>query len=460
MGEYLASGNENDWLLRIVVEVAARVGWVRPPPKDQEGAWSLGVVRHVYRLATVWYTVGVFLFRFLYFKDVTALVCILSIISGSMVLCALRLGSSRALRAEELLSSLIFERVREHESRRATGSNMGNSAVDSVVYSSSQFYTPGENAEEVMQKLDDDLTNLETGDLELIDNTGEGEGSDVAMMDFFSDSGVGKESFNLRGIQISVSILMVIGSFSSAVYTFYDMIASGGDPVTVSNFFSQCTLVIVFAEFCFALFHVMAWIRLCQMSITTWSYRVVETIESIGGVKLANSMLPNAAQLLEAKIDVLHDIVALPLTVMNQQFSLVVSYVTGFLATGSMLYTLLVFQVGEIRYIEKTWISAFAFNMVFFLILILYISGVITESLLVARENFRRPSVLLALRRCFGGQGEDAMAFARAYFFHDSLSFKLLGVPFSHSTALGLAITLLLGIIFTFGPSVAERYIL
>ena len=87
----------------------------------------------------------------------------------------------------------------------------------------------------------------------------------------------------------------------------------------------------------------------------------------------------------------------------------------------------------------------------------LFVAGQITESLNVARSVFRRPSVLLALNRAFHGNGDSARYFAEKYLLDETLSFTLFGVPFSHTSFLGILMTTLVTIIFTFGPSMASN---
>ena len=92
--------------------------------------------------------------------------------------------------------------------------------------------------------------------------------------------------------------------------------------------------------------------------------------------------------------------------------------------------------------------------MICMVFIVTYNSGQLSENLVQAKESLRRPRVLLSLNTIFGPQAAEF--FTRQYMLYEAVGFTLISVTFTHGTALTLIATFSVGLVFAFGPSLAN----
>ncbi len=164
-----------------------------------------------------------------------------------------------------------------------------------------------------------------------------------------------------------------------------------------------------------------------------------------------------AERVFTRKIDALHDLFAIPLATINQKISTVITFLIPccmcvLSAQIAELYSNLTTTADTI--LKPLMMTA----MIFMVFIVTYNCGQLSENLIQAKESLRRPRVLLSLNSIFGDP-QAAEFFTRQYMLYEAVGFKLISVIFTHGTALTLIATFSVGMVFAFGPSLANAMV-
>lgn len=477
--------NSTDALLCLLIKALRTVAWVQPAESRNMSLFWL--IREVYRnlpIIITFFLIPTVIFVSDEIKTTTVVMVLCCCITVVLMFAAIRLGSVRSFRQERNLSDLIYALDPCSEGDEGTKGDAVESIRKWMLFSPSKSFRPKESTESAMYRLtlgearpglmdpshihhrrdSDTVTYMRRRSQE--PPITESEETQAAFepavsaktvkvvnsgdkLDWFAGDEI---NYNLRDVYM-MTWLACAGAFPLYVsYSVYSFVANGSI-LEIEICGIGVILLPVFAEFFYALFFLLAWIRICHQSIERWHDHVIEAIEGLRDP--ADNSIDNSARhsiILERKLDNLHDRVAVIINVLNQEFSVVVSFLLlGVLFTAFSFASLAVYS----GILGMVFIVIFS---ILIFIFVLYVSGDITQRFIQARESFRRPSVLFALRSHFNDSWEEAVIFAKAYLFDDAMGFQLMGMPFSHTTALGFFITLSVGTLFTFGPTLVEFY--
>lgn len=208
-------------------------------------------------------------------------------------------------------------------------------------------------------------------------------------------------------------------------------------------------LCITIGECMYGFFILFRWINIATHSIECWSYSIVDLIDkSTYSGPFQESRILN----FRARLDALHDLHSVPISFLNQKLSLPLSLlllgmVSTFCSTIAALY-----EPGY-KDIHIGAVITLLYSLVI-IVACLFVSGQITEVYTLARETIKRPRVIAALKPLVGTVEEVDMLI-KYYFLDTDMGFKLLGNQHSHYGSMGVLITIFVGLMFSFGPSIA-----
>lgn len=202
----------------------------------------------------------------------------------------------------------------------------------------------------------------------------------------------------------------------------------------------------------YAIVSIFRWINVAQHSIHTWAYAIVEVIDKEEASVLEGGGVVSDRRNFVRILDLLHDLHNTPMACLNQRWTLILALI---------LIQLIIAAVANVAFLyapDNPTPIGNIFTLIlclFILVMLIFLSGQVTESFIIAREILRRPRILGALKSLLG-DCEVADMFLRFYFFEESPGLKLLGSTFSHYSSLGVMMTMFVGLTFSFGPSIAE----
>ena len=232
------------------------------------------------------------------------------------------------------------------------------------------------------------------------------------------------------------------------------------------------TFLIMSGEAPITFIFILRWLLVTECSIQAWGYQVVEliTASDVALEKERDAAMERNADAMELqrtrqiaervftrKIDALHDLFAIPLATINQKISTVITFLIPccmcvLSAQIAELYSNLTTTADTI--LKPLMMTA----MIFMVFIVTYNCGQLSENLIQAKESLRRPRVLLSLNSIFGDP-QAAEFFTRQYMLYEAVGFKLISVIFTHGTALTLIATFSVGMVFAFGPSLANAMV-
>ena len=155
----------------------------------------------------------------------------------------------------------------------------------------------------------------------------------------------------------------------------------------------------------------------------------------------------------EEKLDVLHDIFAVPLTVLNQKISSVMS-------NGLVSFVFVVIAHAAFAFVSTNRTpqvnGVVSVCCIIIIGVALYYAGNISQTFVLQKHSLRRPSILASLSKIYGSY-EAVQMFMTEYIMYDGFGFSFLSVICTHQAAMGVMITFFLGLGFLFGPLLAKK---
>lgn len=198
---------------------------------------------------------------------------------------------------------------------------------------------------------------------------------------------------------------------------------------------------------------IFRWINVAQRSVHTWAYAIVEVIDKQeASILESGGVVSDDRRNFVQTLDLLHDLHNTPMACLNQRWTLILALIMMQLIIAAVGNVAFLYAPDNPAKIGNIFILIFCLLI---LVMLIFLSGQVTESFIIAREILRRPRILGALKSLLG-DCELADMFMRFYFFEESPGLKLLGSTFSHYSSLGVMMTIFVGLTFSFGPSIAE----
>ena len=208
-------------------------------------------------------------------------------------------------------------------------------------------------------------------------------------------------------------------------------------------------LFIAIGEFNYGAFMFFRWINVAVHSIECWGYSTVDLIDkSTYSGPFQESKILN----FRARLDALHDLHSVPVSFLNQKLSLPLSLLLLGMVSTFCCSIATLYEPGY-KNIHTGSVIMVLYSLVI-IVACLFVSGQITEVYTLARETIKRPRVIAALKPLVGTVEEVDMLI-KYYFLDTDMGFKLLGKQHSHYGSMGVLITLFVGLMFSFGPSIA-----
>ena len=208
----------------------------------------------------------------------------------------------------------------------------------------------------------------------------------------------------------------------------------------------------------YAVLLVLRWTGLTQHCARSWGYELSDIIFRYGDkasieMKIGSSQHKRWLCEFEEKLDVLHDIYAVPLTVLNQKISSVMS--NGLV---SFLFIMIAHAAFAFVSTNRTpQVNAIvSVCCVIIMGILLYYSGNISQTFVLQKHSLRRPSIITSLAKIYGNYDAVQM-FMSEYIMYNGVGFSFLSVIFTHQAAMGVMLTCFLGLGFLFGPIVAKK---
>ena len=210
----------------------------------------------------------------------------------------------------------------------------------------------------------------------------------------------------------------------------------------------------------YAITLILRWTGLTQHCARSWGYELSDIILRYGekatsdtNMKIGTSEHKNFLKEFEEKLDVLHDIFAVPLTVLNQKISSVmsnglVSFVFVMIAHAAFAF------VSTNRTPQVNGVVSVC--CIIIIGVALYYAGNISQTFVLQKHSLRRPSIIASLSKIYGSY-EAVQMFMTEYIMYDGFGFSFLSVIFTHQAAMGVMITFFLGLGFLFGPLLAKK---
>lgn len=374
---------------------------------------------------------------------------ILFLISMVLVTTAFRLSSCRGAMYESLLYELEHKAINDLKHFRKTKERM-NHAHHGLILSTKDYVmtTSLSNLDMIHGYGDKDdavgtVDSMEKGGDEDVFEVRRGLGEESSMRDFYAPLQL-PSYICWSGCLVAIVILISLGT--DLRYT----------PEVRFGFLivGICFIFFGFGEIMYGFISLVRWINVATHSIECWGYSVVELVDrsSCDGAVSEAQMLN-----FRAKLDALHDMHAVPLAFLNQKMSTAASTaILGCLVTAmNNIANLYVPGYSSGYYSSQIIMTVYMLSLAAGLV---FYCGQITEAFGLARETIKRPRVIAALKPLLGSD-EQVEILLKHYFLDERMGFKLLGTIFSHYTSLGVLMTLFVGILFSFGPSIAEAMI-
>ena len=348
------------------------------------------------------------------------------------------LGVKRGSEMDSLLNQLEYKCIADLGVYHATKQRVNK--VHEGVFLSSKAGPAFTTLKTINQGLQDMDVTGESNGLQDMDVTGESNGAHDKLV-------VKEELFyaSLYGPCLTVVLcwlmtlsIIIIGAVETATGTLEGLL------------FASFSMLISFDQI-YTTLCVFRWINVTQHTIKAWTYAAVDIIDSTTAMEEGRTGLRDFLY----KLDLLHDMFNTPLTVCNQRWTLILSIMIIQLVVGIVGNIVLIYAPDNTSTLATSLVILLLLFLCLFLI---FESGQITESFIMAREIFRRPRIIGALK-CLLGDSEQTDVMLRYYFLDESPGLKLMGTTFSHYTSLGVMMTVFIGLVFSFGPNIAEAMI-
>jgi hypothetical protein len=404
-GEYASDGACLPYSLNIIVKISATLGWLESNDEDVGG---FGVFRDPLR----------FLYRTGILGPFVA-TCILQLVvepQSLMILkfadafvfltfgvfaIAFRLAAGRCYRHKDLFALLLKKASVDYKFCQTTMERMnGSQPVNGRIGDKNLFVVTGDY-------LSSSFTTEEL--LAAIGKKGEDSAAAITEIGMNSKD---MDNFDFFGsispiVMFTFVLIMVVG----LIFLILGLADSSPAMTCLGVFF----ITSFGGDGLYTIFYGLAWLKLTRMNIRFWCYQVMAAVEEVGNMRLPSE---EGSVVIERKLDALHDMMALPLTFLNQQLSLPITYLLLALVLAEIavaLYIIGEFQRDNGDSVDTAADAIFLVLLFLFIVYSLFVCGQVSEQFILARENFRRPKFVISLRRIFGQDSDTSDHLMQAY---------------------------------------------